>query len=220
LGDFMPPGALDRDEWFSLQEASERLGVSRATLRAWADRGRVHAFRTPGGHRRFRERDLAMLAARGQETAAAQPLRVLAHAALGRTRFEVSDGWLANEEWYRRFPAGAREQHRDLGRQVVMALSELISEPDAGEAHDSRAAELGKAYGVLNRQYEIALGDALRAFLFFRDAFIESLIELAKPSPTLDALALLRRASRFVDAMLLTMVESDNVPSRRKRKAG
>jgi excisionase family DNA binding protein len=205
----MPPGALDPDAWLSLQEASDRLGVSRATLRAWADRGRVNTFRTPGGHRRFRERDLAMLAARGQETAAAQPLRVLAHAALGRTRFEVSDGWLANEEWYRRFPAGAREQHRDLGRQVVMALSELISGPDVGRARDPRAEELGKAYGELNRKYKIATGDALRAFLFFRRSFLESLIELAKTSPGLDALTLLRRAGDFVDAMLLAMVTTN-----------
>ncbi len=216
----MPALAQQQDEWLSLQEASERLGVSRATLRAWADRGRVHAFRTPGGHRRFRERDLAALAAGGQEMAAVQPLRVLAHAALGRTRFEVSDGLLANQEWYRRFPYRAREDHRDLGRQVVVALSELISAPDEGEAWDSRARQLGKAYGELNSRYHIALGDALRAFFYFRDSFTESLIELARTLPSLDALALMRRASRFVDAMLLTMVEAYDVQSRRKRKAG
>ncbi len=216
----MPAAAQQQTEWLSLQEASERLGVSRATLRAWADSGRVHAFRTPGGHRRFRERDLAALAAGGQETNAAQPLHLLAHAALGRTRFEVSDGWLAKEEWYQRFPSRAREDHQDLGRQVVMTLAELISAPTEVEAWDSRATQLGKAYGELNSQYHIALGDALRAFLFFRDAFIESLMELANTLPTLDALVLLRRASRFVDAMLLAMVEAYDVPSRGRKRTG
>jgi excisionase family DNA binding protein len=193
-------------EWLSLQEASERLGVSPATLRNWADRGRVHAFRTPGGHRRFRERDLASLAAEGYADVTEQSLRVLAHTALGRTRFEVSDGWLANEAWYRRFPAGAREEHRELGRQVVRALSELTSAENADELLEARAAELGRAYGQLNRKYRIALADALHAFLFFRDAFIESMVELSKTSPTLDVLMLMRRTNRFVDAMLLAMV--------------
>ncbi len=207
-------------EWLSLHEASARLGVSPATLRLWADRGRVHAFRTPGGHRRFRERDLATLAAGGETLLAGEPLRVLAHAALGRTRFEVSDGWLDKEAWYRRFPPGAREEQRELGRQVVKALSELVSLADAEEALAERAVRLGQAYGRLNEKYGITLGDALRAFLFFRDAFIESLVELAKTSAAFDILTLMRRTSRFVDTMLLTMVESYPPAPVRKKKVG
>ncbi len=207
-------------EWLSLQEASERLGVSPATLRLWADQGRVHTFRTPGGHRRFRERDLVLLASNGETPSPGQSLRVLAHAALGRTRLEVTDGWLEKESWYRGFPPGAREEHRELGRRVVMSLSGLMSlaEPDAES--ESRAVELGRAYGQLNAKYGIALGDALRAFLFFRDAFIESLVELAKTSPTFDILTLMRRTSRFVDTMLLTMVELYPIAPLRKKKVG
>ncbi len=205
-------------EWLSLQEASERLGVSPATLRLWADHGRVHAFRTPGGHRRFRERDLATLASSGEAASTGQSLRVLAHAALGRTRFEVSDGWLEKETWYRRFPPGAREEHRELGRQVVLALSELMSLADVDETLEKRARELGRAYSQLNDKYEIALVDALRAFLFVRDTFIESLVELAKTSPAFDVLTLMRRTSRFVDTMLLTMVELYPPAPARKKK--
>lgn len=201
-------------EWLSLRDASQRVGVSPATLRAWADQGRVRAIRTVGGHRRFRERDLAALAATGSEATGTQTLRVLAHAALGRTRFELADGWLAKKEWYRHFPPGAREQHRELGRQVLLALSQLMAGTESGEATNARAAELGKAYGELNRKHEIGLGDALRAFLFFRDAFFDSLTELAQSSPALDVLVLLRQASSFVDAMLLAMVESYGSPAK------
>ncbi len=216
----MPYASDHPKEWLSLQEASERLGVSPATLRLWADQGRVHAFRTPGGHRRFRERDLVTLASQGETPSPEQSLRVLAHAALGRTRFEVSDGWLDREAWYRRFPPGAREEHRELGRQVVMALSGVMSLAEAEEDLEKQAAELGQAYGRLNAKYEITLGDALRAFLFFRDSFIESLVELAKTSPAFDVITLMRRISRFVDTMLLTMVDSYPVAPLRKKKAG
>jgi len=202
----MVSATAEEKEWLSLQEASQRLGVAPATLRNWADRGRVQAFRTPGGHRRFRERDLAVLAMAGESNGTGQALRVLAHAALGRTRFEVSEGLLEQEPWYQRFPPGARKEHRDLGRQVVVSLSELMAQTDQDNALEARATELGRAYGQLNRKYKIALSDALHAFLFFRDSFIESLIDLAKTSPGFDIPILMRRTSHFVDAMLLVMV--------------
>ncbi len=207
-------------EWLSLQEASERLGVSPATLRMWADRGRVQSFRTPGGHRRFRERDLIALVSEREPNNASQQLRVLAHLALGRTRFEVSDGWLGGEAWYQRFPAGAREQHRELGRRVVMALSEIMSSVDSDKLLVQRATELGLAYAELNQEHNIALPDALRAFMFFRDSFIESLIELSRTAPSLDAMPLMRRTSRFVDQMLLTMVEAHTGAAPGKGKSG
>jgi excisionase family DNA binding protein len=215
----MPQAKHEGTEWLSLQEASQRVGVSRATLRSWADRGRVHAFRTPGGHRRFRERDLADLASTDHDGSVLQALRVVADAALGRTRFEVTDGWLAGKDWYRRFPAGAREQHRELGRQVILAMAELMSGEEEVDTESSRALELGKAYGELNRKHGIALSDAVRAFLFFRDSFIESLTALAKSAPALDPLVLLKRASHFADTILVAMVETYTAPSR-KRKAG
>lgn len=214
----MTESTRKEDEWLSLRDASQRVGVSPATLRSWADQGRVPTFRTPGGHRRFRERDLAAISATGAETSGAQTLRVLAHAALGRTRFEVADGWLAKKDWYRHFPPGAREQHRDLGRQVLLALSHLMSGTESVEVANARAAELGRAYGELNRKHEIGLNDALRAFVYFRDSFFDSLTELAANSATLDVLVLLRQASTFVDSMLLEMVEVYMGPAKAKKR--
>ena len=45
--------------WLSLDEAAKRLSVHPATLREWADKGQIRTFRTPGGHRRFSEADVA-----------------------------------------------------------------------------------------------------------------------------------------------------------------
>lgn len=45
-------------KYLTLQEASVLLGVSPTTLAKWAQLGRVHAFKTPGGRWRFREEDL------------------------------------------------------------------------------------------------------------------------------------------------------------------
>ena len=48
-------GGLD---WLTLGQAAEYLGVAQSTIRKWSDTGRLPAFYTPGGHRRFRQSDL------------------------------------------------------------------------------------------------------------------------------------------------------------------
>src|SRR5688572_2840295 len=45
-------------EWLTLGQAAKYLGVAQSTMRKWSDVGRVSAFYTPGGHRRYRRSDL------------------------------------------------------------------------------------------------------------------------------------------------------------------
>ncbi len=55
---------MSTSEWLTLGAAAGYLGVAKSTLRGWADQGRVPAFYTPGGHRRFRRPDLDAFLAR------------------------------------------------------------------------------------------------------------------------------------------------------------
>ena len=50
--------ADDGREWLTLGQAAAFLGAAQSTVRKWADGGRLPAFYTPGGHRRFRRADL------------------------------------------------------------------------------------------------------------------------------------------------------------------
>ncbi len=45
-------------EWLTLGQAASYLGVAQSTIRKWSDGGRLPAFYTPGGHRRFQRGDL------------------------------------------------------------------------------------------------------------------------------------------------------------------
>ena len=51
-------GPSEPTEWLTLGQAAKYLGVAQSTIRKWSDLGRVPAFYTPGGHRRYRRRDL------------------------------------------------------------------------------------------------------------------------------------------------------------------
>jgi excisionase family DNA binding protein len=45
-------------DWLTLGQAATYLGVAQSTVRKWSDAGKLSAFYTPGGHRRFRRGDL------------------------------------------------------------------------------------------------------------------------------------------------------------------
>jgi excisionase family DNA binding protein len=67
--------AAPETEWMTLGHAAKYLGVAQSTIRKWSDVGRVPAFYTPGGHRRFRRSDLdAFLARSGPGKPARGPL--------------------------------------------------------------------------------------------------------------------------------------------------
>jgi excisionase family DNA binding protein len=59
-------------EWLTLGQAARFLGVAQSTIRKWSDQGRVPAFYTPGGHRRYRRADLETFLARSGPSGAAK----------------------------------------------------------------------------------------------------------------------------------------------------
>ena len=199
------------EAWLSLQEASKQLGVSPATLRQWADKGQVRAFRTPGGHRRFSKSDMRTLVRQPSAQSPVRDMERLIHGALGRARLEISSGRLEREAWYRHFDDAAKQRHRELGhRLMTLLLQALREEPD--ETGTSRGARnLGKEYGRASLRQGTALPDALRAFLFFRDYIFEDLIDLSSRSnadDTFQPLEIYRRLSAVINEMLVTMVET------------
>lgn len=46
---------------YSLSEAAKQIGVHPETLRTWADEGKIECIRTPGGHRRFSQKDIELI---------------------------------------------------------------------------------------------------------------------------------------------------------------
>ncbi|MFN2469475.1 MAG: response regulator [Gaiellaceae bacterium] len=58
------PRPVTENEWMTLGQAAKYLGVAQSTIRKWSDAGRLPAFYTPGGHRRYRRGDLDEFVAR------------------------------------------------------------------------------------------------------------------------------------------------------------
>jgi excisionase family DNA binding protein len=59
------PVPANEPDWLTLGQAAKYLGMAQSTIRKWSDQGRLPAFYTPGGHRRYRRSDLDEFLERG-----------------------------------------------------------------------------------------------------------------------------------------------------------
>lgn len=116
----------DSTEWLTLRDASVQLGISPATLRYWADQGKVQTLRTPGGHRRFNRAEMRSMASAPSPSHSPRQVEMLVHSIVGRARLEIAGGRLKGEPWYRTFDSTAKEQHRELGHRLMFLWSPIV----------------------------------------------------------------------------------------------
>ncbi len=168
------------EDWLSLSEAAELLGIHPATVRLWADRNEIPSRRTSGGHRRFRRSDIE---ARLQQETVAKPnlaTQLLMQSVMGRVRLSFTDGTLNNLPWYQHFNETARDAYRHLGRRVLDLLLRGLNEQTDREELRREAVLLGAEYGSISYKAHVSVADAVRAFLYFRTLFDEAILQLAE----------------------------------------
>lgn len=68
---------MTKTDVLSTRQVAQLLGVGEATVKRWADAGEIDCFRTPGGHRKFRLRDVtAFVQGRNFEVQGTLPARL------------------------------------------------------------------------------------------------------------------------------------------------
>src|SRR6266581_8806460 len=88
------------EEWLSLRQAAEMLGMHPATVRLWADRNELPSRRTNGGHRRFRRSDIEARLRHDAEHKPRPAAQLLVQSVLGRVRFAFTHGTLTTLSCY------------------------------------------------------------------------------------------------------------------------
>ncbi len=196
------------DQWLSLHAAAELLGVHASTVRIWSDKGLLPVYRTRGGHRRFKRSEVLLWAEASRGQQAIDPLTVV-QAAVHNIRMQISDGRLQNEQWYRKLDEGARTQYRQSAHTLFQGLvNYLLSDADNGSAE---ARSIGYEYASRAHRFGLNAVDAAHAFLFFRTALLESVIEVYQETNAPSARAwadILRKVNSFADQILLHLLET------------
>jgi excisionase family DNA binding protein len=160
--------------WMSLGEVSRALEVNEATLRQWADRGRLPVYRTPGGHRRFRRADVETLMQVSTSPTASSPDSE--SLVLRRIRRKLSQMDPAAQAWMAGFQAEGRDRMRLFGRRL---LSLLLQDGLGGRGRRkgealSESHMVGHEYGMEMADRGVSMSDSVQAFLFFRQAVVEA----------------------------------------------
>jgi len=200
--------------WLSLGPASRLLGIDPDTLRRWADEGRVQAWTTPGGHRRFDRGALERLAT-DRRRGVGRPL-----ASMGASPERL------NRVYRRHYAADAatgptamsprddieREAYRQDGRRLITVLTDFLDsdaangaerdrlEREASAIVDDQAARLAAAGSSLT--------EAVGRFVAARGPFLAELAGLGRSrslDPTRMA-ALYGDASALLDRLLLRFI--------------
>jgi excisionase family DNA binding protein len=192
----------------SLSDVAHLLGVHPSTVRGWSDQGILPVHRTQGGHRRYRrsEVELWMLA---HNSNGANEANLVFQNALRSTRFQISEGRLAQEPWYVKLDDEAREQYRVSGRSLLQGLIHALNTGDRETMSEAEA--LGYEYASRGRRYGLNSVEATRAFLFFRNLLIESMLSVYEAAAVHSPHAwssMFRKVNEFTDLILITLLET------------
>ena len=206
------------DEWLSLSEAAELLGMHPATVRLWADRNELPSRRTNGGHRRFRRSDIEARLRQDAERKPRPTAQLLVQSVLGRVRFAFTDGTLKTLPWYEHFDDSAIEAYRSLGRRVLELLLRALNDGTSDEELRAEAVLLGAEYGSVTRDSHVPVADAVRAFLYFRSLVDESVIQLAevqgmRDHPDIPWAESLYQIQALTNELLPALIEAAQLPT-------
>ncbi len=196
-------------EWVSLRHAAEILGVHPATVRNWADEGKIASRRTAGKHRRFSRADLERYS---QAQTDLQPIEVqlILQNALGSARMQIGENNpFAGADWYNLMSDTTREKMRHQGRAVLENLRQYLA-ANAPDTLLGGAIRLGKDYAELLIADHLTLPQATRGFFYFSDFVVNAILpwsELAQPRNPSEWANLLRQVNTYINTMLLSIIE-------------
>ena len=196
------------DKWLSIHEAAVLLGVHPGTVRIWSDKGLLPVYRTQGGHRRYKQSEMILWAntSRGQQSI--DPVNVV-QAALRNIRLQISEGRLEAESWYQKLDSAARTHYRQSAHALFQGLISYLAAD--GESAATEAHSIGYDYASRARRYDLNTVDAARAFLFFRDALLLSVIQVYQEANVPSGQAwgeILHKVNAFTDMILLDLLET------------
>ena len=199
----------DQEEWLPLSEAAARLSVHPTTLRRWADQGDIPVMLTPGGHRRFASAEVENFARQryGLQTQADEVRSQWAEKALTHTRQEITEH--GDVRWLARLDDEARQEHRQLGRQLMGLTLQYVS-TENGEGLLEEAHRLGEAYALISLKVGMPLVETLQAAFFFRDQLVETALQRpagvhVRPE---DNLRLVRRINTLLNTVQLAIADT------------
>ncbi|MDP2919694.1 MAG: helix-turn-helix domain-containing protein [Dehalococcoidia bacterium] len=198
----------EREILLSIGEASKTLGVSEAALRQWTDDGKIKAFVTPGGHRRYSTTELKRFLSAHQKTLGLKDVvtEIENTATVHREIFQESIAAMSRFE----LDKESREHFAELGRNMLGIVVRYITEPSKRDETLSMARTNGRGLGEMLAKLGFTLTDSVEAFISHRDPMIKATTRLIakKESFSGRVVETLPLVVRVLDEALVSLVNS------------
>ncbi len=200
---------MAQESLVSISEASHFLGVSEAALRQWTDEGKITAFITPGGHRRYSRAELKKFISSHQKVLGIKDLVIELEDTV-RLHREIAKTSLDTTSWYNKLSDESKAQLADLGRRLLKLIIRYITEPSKREETIKLATDVGQGFGGTLAKLGLPLTDSLEAFILHRDPIMNATTHLmrkreAVTGRVVEAIPLV---ARVMDEALVSLVSA------------
>jgi hypothetical protein len=181
--------------------------VHPSTVRLWSDKGVLPVHKTQGGHRRYRRSEISLWSESNKRSREIEPESMMQEV-VRNIRMQISEGRLEAESWYQKLDENARAQYRLSARSLFQGLMTYVA--THGEEAASEAYAIGYEYASRARRYQLSYVDAAKAFLFFRDTLIESVIKVYGDArvPSSQAADMYAKMHTFTDEILISLLQT------------
>ncbi|MCB9152172.1 MAG: helix-turn-helix domain-containing protein [Caldilineaceae bacterium] len=199
------PASATTQQWLTLKEASDFLGVHFTTLRTWTDKGEIPVFRTPGGHRRFSLADLRRFLDERAGNVIVVNVNQMVDTALGRVRQELAKRPDTQMSWRSPLDEQLARVRRERGQRLFALALSYVLKPDQRDALEQEGRRLGLEYGCEAAANQVSLVEIGRAVQFFRN----QLVEIVRTDEQLDAsdIRIERLLHQFLDEVLYAVLD-------------
>jgi excisionase family DNA binding protein len=170
---------LAQESLVSISEASHFLGVSEAALRQWTDEGKITAFITPGGHRRYSKAELKKFISSHQKVLGIKDLVLELEDTVPLLR-EIGKASLNTTSWYNKLSDESKAQLADLGRRLLRLIIRYITELSKREETIKLVSDVGQGFGETLAKLGLPLTDSVEAFILHRNPIMNATAHLMR----------------------------------------
>jgi excisionase family DNA binding protein len=168
---------LPREPLVSISEASHILGVSEAALRQWTDEGKINAFITPGGHRRYSRLELRKFMSSRHKVLGIKDLVAGLEGTAHRHR-EIARMSLGHTTWYHQLGAESQSQLADLGRRLLKLIIRYVNESSKRADILGMIIGVGRDFGTVLAKLGLPLTDSVAVFIQSRSSVMDTATHL------------------------------------------
>lgn len=182
------------------------LGVSEATLRQWTDEGKIRAFITPGGHRRYNKAELRGFIGKQQRVHGIKDLVAKIEDVPSLQR-ELAHTHFSTTSWYNKLDSESQRHLAESGKQLLHLVIRYITEPLKRTEIEELARNVGSDFGEQVSKLGLSLTESVEAFTLHRNPVVNAATDLMKRREALNerAVEALPLVTHIMDETLIAL---------------